>query len=61
MEYAKEKSGYKYAGTSRQMISFMLLSAFRTWHRVRFSRRTADSYSGHVISGGARGCGFSVI
>jgi hypothetical protein len=34
------KSGYIY--------SFGLLSAFPTWHRVCFSRRTTDSHSGHV-------------
>jgi hypothetical protein len=30
------------------MISFRLLSAFPTWHRLRFSSRTTDSHSGHV-------------
>jgi len=37
------------------MISFGLLPAFPTWHRVRFSRRTADSRSGHVGIGRREG------
>lgn len=30
------------------MISVEFLAAFAMWHRVRFSRRTTDSYCGHV-------------
>jgi hypothetical protein len=30
------------------MIPFGLLPAFLAWHRVRFSRRTTDSHSGHL-------------